>query len=116
MTEHRHERRRHGRRHTRTANLYQGVIEESDAAVLAAAQEAEGLTDEVAVVRALLLRHLAGHPENLELTIKGMHLLVRMVTAQAHLSGEDAARLQERTEELANHFAAAIFKQEAANG
>ncbi len=116
MTERGQGRRRHGRRHARTANLYQSVIVESDAAVIAAAREAEGLTDEVAVVRVLLRHHLAEHPENLELTIKAMHLLVRMVTAQAHLSGEDAAQLQERTDELANQFAAAIFKQGAANG
>lgn len=105
----RHQRRRQG-------NFYRRLTAEVDPAMLAAAARAEGLDDEVAIVRVLLGRHLAEHPENLELTIKGMHLLVRMVTAQHQLSGADAAELNERVDQVARHFAAAVFGQEAADG
>jgi hypothetical protein len=105
---------RHRRR--RQANLYRRLTAEVDPAMLAAAARAEGLDDEVAIVRVLLGRHLADHPENLELTIKGMHLLVRMVTAQHQLSGADAAELNERVDQVARHFAAAVFGQEVADG
>jgi hypothetical protein len=100
----------------RQANLYRRLTAEVDPAMLATAARAEGLDDEVAIVRVLLGRHLAEHPENLELTIKGMHLLVRMVTAQHQLSGADAAELNERVDQVARHFAAAVFGQEAADG
>ena len=116
MTERRQGRTRPGRRHRRPVNLYKSVIEESDAAVLTAAESMEGLTDEVAVLRVLLLRQLAANPDSLDLTIKGMHLLVRMVATQAQLSGEDAAQLTQRMEELANHFAVAIFRRGTADG
>jgi hypothetical protein len=104
------------RRRTRAFDLYKSVLEESDAGLLAAAAHAEGLADEVALVRVLLHRHLAEHPEGLELTIKGMHLLVRMVAAQHKLSGADAAALDARADELARHFAAAILGEEAPHG
>lgn len=104
------------RRGRRPANLYRSVMQEITPDVLAAAARTEGLNDEVAVVRVLLRRHLAEHPENLELVLKGMHLLVRMVTAQHGLSSADAAQLNERAEELARHFAAAVFGEEVADG
>lgn len=105
----RHQRRRRG-------NFYRRLTAEVEPAMLTAAARTEGLNDEVALVRVLLGRHLAEHPENLELTIKGMHLLVRMVTAQHQLSGADAAELNERVDQVARHFAAAVFGQEAADG
>jgi hypothetical protein len=100
----------------RPANLYQSVVDNVAPGALAAAARVEGLDDEVALVRVLLQRALAEHPENLELLIKGMHLLVRMVVAQYNLTGAEAAQLEGRMAELAGHFAAAIFREEAADG
>jgi hypothetical protein len=106
-----------GPRHRgKPGKLYQRAIEAIEPGALAAAARAEGLDDEVAVLRVLLRRHLTEHPENVELMFKGMHLLVRMVTAQHGLSGEDAAQLEERLKMLARHFAAAAFGEEAADG
>jgi hypothetical protein len=103
-------------RRRRRSNLYRRVAAAVDPAVMTAAARAEGLDDEVALVRVLLGQHLAEHPEDLELTIKGMHLLVRMVTAQHQLSGTDAAALNERVDQVARHFAAAVFGEEVADG
>lgn len=104
------------RRRRKSGELYRRAIEAIEPGALAAAARAEGLDGEVAVLRVLLRRHLTEHPENVELMFKGMHLLVRMVTAQHGLSGEDAAQLKERMDVLARHFAAAVFGQEAADG
>ncbi len=116
MVERRQEHRRHTRRRRQPSNLYDGVFRESDPGVLAAAAQAKGLDDEVALVRVLLRRHLAEHPENLELTIKGMHLLERKVTAQEQLSGVDAAALEEQSRMIADQMTAALLGKEAADG
>ncbi|MGH2585814.1 MAG: hypothetical protein ACRDJE_12955 [Dehalococcoidia bacterium] len=89
------------------------MLREDVAAALTLAMRSEGLDSEIALVRALLAEHIAKHPDKLELTIKGMHLLVRMVTAQFKLSGEEAAELKAHLDELAEKFAAAIFREEA---
>ena len=100
MTERRRDTRRHTRRHGRAALLYRSALDAVDPRVLLAAETAEGLTDEMALVRLLLRRQLEQDPDNLELTIKGMHLLARMVSAQHQLSGADAAAFDERAAEL----------------
>ena len=96
MTEQGHGHTRRTRWRPRRTNLYQDVLEQSDRAAFAEAAAVEGLEDEVPLLRLLLRRQLAEHPENLEMTIKGMHLLVRMVSVQHGLSGADEAAFDER--------------------
>jgi hypothetical protein len=96
--------------------LYRDVVEEADPAVRAAAAADTGLAGEVALVRMLLRRHLQAHPDKLELTIKGMHLLVRMVTAQHKLSGGDVAALEGQLSRLADEMAVAILGKEPDGG
>jgi hypothetical protein len=115
------ERRRGAKRATtaepaRALVLYGDVVEEADRATFAAAPAAPGLAEEVALVRMLLRQHLREHPGELEMTIKGLHLLVRMVTAQHKLSGADAAELSDRLSELADEMAIAILGKEPIDG
>jgi len=114
MTERRRGAREKVRRGRRGRALYDSVLEEVDPRVLTMAEHAEGLSDEVAVVRLLLRRQLEVDSPDLDLLLKGFHLLIRMVTAQHKLSGEDAEAFSGQAEELARHFAAAIFSQEGA--
>jgi hypothetical protein len=116
MTERGHGARRHGRRHGRAALLYQSALDAVDPRVLVAAETAEGLADEVTLVRLLLRRQLEQDPDNLELTIKGMHLLVRMVSAQHELSGADMTALEGHLGKLANEMAVAILGKEPDGG
>jgi hypothetical protein len=116
MTERGRGARRHGRRHGRAALLYQGVLDAVDPRVLDAAETAEGLTDELALVRLLLRRQLESDPDNLEMTIKGLHLLVRMVVAQHKLSGEDVTALEGQLGKLADEMAIAILGKEPDGG
>ncbi len=92
----------------RPDNFYQRVLNEGEAA-LAEAAAADGLADETVLLRVLVRRQLEEHPESLEQTIKALHLLVRMVSAQYRLSGEDAARLSERVHEIADQLAVAVL-------
>ena len=116
MTERRRGARQHGRRHPRAALLYRSVLDAVDPRVLLAAETAEGLTDEVALVRLLLRRQLEQDPDNLELTIKGMHLLVRMVSVQHKLSGGDMTALEGHLGKLADEMAVAILGKEPEDG
>lgn len=96
--------------------LYQNVLNEIDPRVLAAAARTEGLTDELVVARVLLHRQLAEHPESPELLVKLMHLLVRMVSAQHRLTGEDLDRFKAEMEKRLAQFIANALGEEAADG
>jgi len=92
-------------------NFYRSVLEETD--TLAEATSTEGLSDEVALLRVLLRRQLAERPENVELTLKGLHLLVRMVVAQFRLAGVDSEQMEARTQELIQQMTAIFLSEEA---
>ena len=100
----------------RTQGFYRSVLLEAEAAALAEAETAEGLVDEVALLRVLVRRHLAERPQNLELTIKALHLLVRMVAEQFRLSGADRAGLTECVDAVAAQLTTAVLGEEAAHG
>lgn len=95
---------------TRPENFYRSVLAEAEAGSLLAAGQIDGLADEVAALRLLLRRQLTEEPENIERIFKGLHLLVRMVSAQFALSSVDESRLEERLAELAAQFRSAIFE------
>lgn len=113
--------RGHGRkRRSRVAaassvNFYREVIEAGEAGTLASAGAAD-LHDELAMLRLIVRRHLAERPENLELTLKALHLLVRMTVAQQRLTGADAAQFQQQAGAVIEQFASAFFAEEASHG
>jgi response regulator RpfG family c-di-GMP phosphodiesterase len=114
MTERTRGRRRaaHARHATpRPDNFYGRVVHEGEAA-LAEAAAADGLADETALLRVLVRRQIEERPENLEQTIKALHLLVRMVAVQFRLSGEDTARLSEQVHQIGEQLAIAVLGAE----
>jgi hypothetical protein len=90
--------------------LYEGVQQEADDLVREAT--VTDLTGELVLLRSLLRQQIEKDPGGLELTIKAMHLLVRMVTAQHKLSGGDSAALEAHLGRLANEMALAILGKE----
>lgn len=96
--------------------LYRGVLEEVDPRVLDAAWYAEGLDDEVTLVRLLLHRQIERDPDNLDLMIKGLHVLVRMVTARHNLTDAEKAALNEGVQRALDQLTANIMGVEAAHG
>lgn len=95
---------------TRALTLYQGVRQEADDAARRAS--ATDLSGELTLLRGLLREQIERDPDGLELTIKALHLLVRMVTAQHKLTGGEAAALEGQMSRLANEMALAILGKE----
>lgn len=106
-----HQRARRHRRALRPENFYEGVLQESDAA-LAAAAGATGLTDELALLRVLVRRQIEEHPDRLDQTIRALHLLVRMVAVQFRLSGDDQQRLRDSLDAVVQQLTAAVLGEE----
>ncbi len=115
MTEHARGNGRRARR-PRPTKLYRSVLAASDPRVVLQAERAEGLTDEIATVRLLLRRQLEENPPDMELLIKGMHLLVRMVVAQHQLSAGDAEQFGAGVQRAIEEFAANILGREVGDG
>ena len=99
----------------RTESFYRSVLHEAEVDAFAEAGGG-GLEDEVALLRVLVRRHIEEHPEHLDLTIKGLSLLVRMVAVQFRLSGADEEQLRGRLSDILNQFTAAVYSEEAADG
>ena len=89
---------KHGRppRRASPRNFYRGVLDQADREELDSAASADGLDDEVALLRMLVRRELAEHPENVRLVLQGLSLLVRAVAVRYRLSPSDAAALEQR--------------------
>ncbi len=67
-------------------NFYGGAVDIAERLDLERAQEIEGLDDEIALLRVRLKRAVQEHPEDVQLLVKGMDILVRAVGARYRLS------------------------------
>ena len=86
---------RRGRRPT-PRNFYRSVLDAAEQTDIEQAAAAEGLDDEVALLRVLVRRELQEHPDDLRLVLQGMTLLVRAVSARYRLAPSDQQALEER--------------------
>lgn len=68
--------------------FYARAISEAERAVLEHAAEVEGLDEEIALLRSKLRQALAERPDDMDLLLKGIGLLVRAVSARYRLSGD----------------------------
>ena len=69
-------------------DFYASVLEEAERAAFEAAHEIEGLDEEIALLRVKLQTALAELPEDHELLLKGIGLMVRAVSARYRISGK----------------------------
>ena len=77
-------------------NFYRGALDAAEDEQLDLAAAAEGLDDEVALLRVLIRRELQERPEDLRLALQGLTLLVRAVAARYRLSPADQEALERR--------------------
>ncbi len=75
----------------------------------------EGLDEEIALLRLKLATLAREHPENLELLLKGVNLLVRAVTTRYKLSPRSQEDLALNLSQLLNSVGLAILP-EGSNG
>lgn len=95
-------------------NFYRGALEAAEQEQLELAAAAEGLDDEVALLRVLVRRELEAQPDDLRLALQGLTLLVRAVAARYRLSPADQEALEQRIVAAVGSLTASI--QEAADG
>ncbi|MBI2935891.1 MAG: hypothetical protein HYY31_03655 [Chloroflexi bacterium] len=80
--------------------FYEDALSQAERLRLPRAREVEGLDEEIALLRLRLLRHAKEHPENLEVLLKGVRLLVQAVVARYRLSPKAAENLSQSIAEV----------------
>lgn len=66
--------------------FYEAALDQAERVQLRRARQLQNLDEEIALLRIRLQRAAAEHPERLELLLKGLDTLVRMVSARYRLS------------------------------
>lgn len=74
------------RRRRKARGFYEAAMTEAERLLISEAREVEGLDEEIALLRVKLMRALVEHPENTDLLLKGVGMLVRAVSARYRLS------------------------------
>ncbi len=76
-------------------NFYGQALDQADRLDLERAQEIEGLDDEIALMRVRLKRAAEERPQDVQLLMKGLDILVRAVGARYRLSPKSRKDLAE---------------------
>ncbi|MBM2827428.1 MAG: hypothetical protein HW403_1492 [Dehalococcoidia bacterium] len=80
-------------RRGRKASFYEDVLTEGEQMLMSEALDIDGLDGEIALLRVKLQQALVEHPENMEVLMKGVGLLVRAVATQYRLSPKAKGQL-----------------------
>lgn len=76
-------------------NFYRQALDQAERLDLERAQEIEGLDDEIALMRVRLKRAMEEHPQDVQLLVKGLDILIRAVGARYRLSPKSRRDLAE---------------------
>ncbi len=76
-------------------NFYRHALDQAERLDLERAQQIEGLDDEIALMRVRLKRAVEAHPQDVQLLMKGLEILVRAVGARYRLSPKSRKDLAE---------------------
>jgi hypothetical protein len=76
-------------------NFYRQALDQAERLDLERAQEIEGLDDEIALMRVRLKRAVQEHPQDVQLLVKGLDILMRAVGARYRLSPKSRKDLTE---------------------
>ncbi len=76
-------------------NFYRQALDQAERPDLERAQEIEGLDDEIALMRVRLKRAVEEHPQDVQLLVKGLDILMRAVGARYRLSPKSRKDLTE---------------------
>ena len=96
------------RRPRRTKPFYERALSAADREGLDEARSLRGIDDETALLRLRLREVLAGQPEDWELLLAGVRLLIQALLAQRRLSGQQAEDLSESLVTLLEGFGAGM--------
>ena len=93
-------------------NFYHGAVDQAERLDLERAQEIEGLDDEIALLRVRLKRAVEEHPEDVQLLVKGLDILVRAVGARYRLSPKSRKDLTDNLAATLNSLGDQLLPQE----
>ena len=96
--------------------LYSSVLEEMERSLLKRARDAEGLDEEIALLRVKLASALAREPENTELLFKGMTVLIRGGAAKARYSPQADAAHYKKMRSVLEGLGKSLFNVELPSG
>ncbi|MBI5285094.1 MAG: hypothetical protein HY874_08385 [Chloroflexi bacterium] len=92
------------------SSFYASVLDEAE---LAAAFEVEGVDDELAILRMRLKALLDERPEEFELMLKGVQMILRAAGARYRMSAKSKQDLGHTLAALVEGTGAALFPEEA---
>ncbi len=85
-----------GRARQKPKGFYSQVLTEAERVRLPSARSVEGLDEEIALLRVKLMTELEQHPENLDMLLKGITLLIRAVAIKYKLSPQTEENLYQK--------------------
>ena len=96
--------------------FYASALDSADRIELDQAAEIEGLDGEIAVLRVKLRAALAEHPEDKQLMMRGIELLVKAVTARYRLSKQAQEDLSESIDGVIRGVGGALMPEVFGDG
>ena len=90
--------------------FYGSVLDEAE---LISAMAREGIDDEVAALRVRLTHFMKEHPDDMELMLKGMSVLVRAAAARYRMSAQSKSELAESLAAVVSQMGAQLFPEES---
>ena len=91
--------------------FYTEALKEAERVLLTEAREIEGLDEEIALLRVRLSSLLTQHPENTELLLKGVGMLVKAVATKYRLSSKARRNLTEAIAEVVRGIGGALYPE-----
>ena len=108
--------RRAPRRRLSPRRFYEGVLGEAERLELSAARRLEGLDEEIALLRLRLRKALQEHPEDTQLMVKGIELLVKAVAAKYRLSPKARRDLADNLAQVIERVGGLLYPEGSGNG
>lgn len=97
-------------------DFYERVLSETERVLLAEAKEVKGLDEEIALLRVRLSRLLVKHPDDMEMLLKGVNMLVKAVATRYRLSTEAKENLTEAISTVIREVGGALYPEGFENG
>jgi hypothetical protein len=91
--------------------FYEEALSEAERLDLPEARRMEGLDEEIAVMRVRLKRALEERPEDVQVILKGLALLVKAVTAKYRLSPKARKNLSDSIAGVVEGLGAALYPE-----
>lgn len=88
----------------RARAFYERALDEAERPALAEAREVHGLAEEAALLRVRVREALERQPEDWDVLLSGVHMLIKVLLAQHRLSGQQAEDLTSALAGVFEHF------------